>query len=120
MFNPEKADGLTLHPRSLTGVIEGRTCRIYDYRFEDEWEMGSGDPKPVVEEGVMFLDLESGMPLRIISSLTETPQFISSMTYHLEAAPGPEGTWMPNVMEMEFAGRMIIHKAGGIRMEFVY
>lgn len=120
MFNPEKAEGLTITPREATAIIGGRECRIYDYRFEDEWKMGGGDPKPVVEEGTLFLDVENGMPLRINSSLTENPGIIKSFTYLLEAVSGPDGIWRPMVMETEFSGKMIIRKAGGFRMEFFY
>ena len=73
IFNPEKADRLTLGHRVLTAIVNGRECRIYDFRLEDDWSMGPGKPKPVVEEGMVFIDLESGMPLRISSSMVEEP-----------------------------------------------
>ncbi len=33
MFNPEKSAGLSLDPRDISAIINGRECRIYDFRF---------------------------------------------------------------------------------------
>ena len=120
MFNPEKAGGLTLEPRDITAVVDGRECRIYDFRFEDEWPMGPGKPKPVVEEGMIFIDLEYGMPLRLTSSVSEGPSAIKSFSYTMEAGPGPAGLWRIADVEMEYAGRIIVYIAGGFTLRFDY
>lgn len=120
MFNPEKSDRLIIFPRDITAIVGGRDCRIYDFRFEDEWPMGPGKPKPVVEEGVLLVDLESGMPLRLTSSIAEGPNAIKSFNYVMDAGPGPTGLWRVADVEMEFIGQMIVYIAGGFTMSFKY
>ena len=120
MFNPEKADGLILEPRDVTAVIDGRECRIYDFRFENEWPMGPGKPKPVVEEGMIFIDLEYGMPLRLTSTVSEGPSILKSFSYRMDAGPGPVGLWRIADVEMEFVGQKIVYMAGGFTMSFDY
>ena len=120
LFNPEKSGGLTLSPRDTTAIVHGRECRIYDFRFEDAWEMGPGRPKAVVEEGVIFVDLEDGLPLRISSRLVDGPGMIRSMDYAMDARPGPDGSWRVERMGMDFVGQMIVRRAGGFELEFRY
>lgn len=120
MFNPEKSDGLSLSPRSVTAVIDGRECLIYDFRFADEWPMGPGKPRPVIEEGVLFVDLETAMPMRLTSSVTEGPNAIKSFGYTMKSGPGPTGLWRVDDVNMEFVGQMIIYMAGGFSMRFDY
>lgn len=120
IFNPEKADRLTLSHRELTAVVNGRECRIYDFRLEDEWPMGPGKPKPVVEEGMVLIDLESGMPLRISSSMVEGPDAVKSFQFSLYGGPGPEGLWRVFRIKMDFIAQMIIYRAGVFTMDFEY
>jgi hypothetical protein len=120
MFNPGKSDGLSLDPRDISAIINGRECRIYDFRFEDEWPMGPGKPKPVVEVGVLFVDQESGMPLRLTSSIAEGPNAVKYFGYTMEAGPGPSGLWRVDEVKMEFVGQMIVYMAGGFTMNFDY
>ena len=120
MFNPEKSDGLSISPRAVTAVIDGSECLIYDFRFADEWPMGPGKPKPVVEEGVLFVDLETAMPIRLTSSIIEGPNAIKSFGYSMESGPGPSGLWRVDDVSMDFVGQMIVYMAGGFSMNFDY
>ena len=120
IFNPEKADRLTLTAREDTAVIDGRECRIYDFRLEDEWPMGPGKPKPVVEEGMIFIELVSGMPLRLTSSMVEGPDIVEKFEFSLTGGPGSGGLWRVSEIKMDFAARMIIYRAGGFTMKFNY
>ncbi|MDF1566804.1 MAG: hypothetical protein RQ801_12105 [Spirochaetaceae bacterium] len=120
IFNPDKAAGLTLIPRATTAVVDGYECRIYDFVFKDEWPMGAGKPKPVTEEGTVFIDVENGMPLRLVSRLTEGPDLIVSYEYRMSAASGSDGSWRLKELSMDFVGRMLITRAGGFRMRFNY
>jgi hypothetical protein len=120
IFNPEKAAGLTLTPRTTTAVVDGYECRIYDFVLKDEWPMGAGKPKPVTEEGTVFIDVENGMPLRLESRLTEGPDLIVSYEYRMNAASGSDGSWRLEELSMDFVGRMLITRAGGFRMRFDY
>ena len=107
-------------PAGYEVVVHGRTCLAYDFRLEAERRMGPGGPKRVVEEGSVFLEKESGMPLRIQSRLVEGPRSITTMTYTMNAFSGPDGSWRPDYVDMEFAGRMVVYMAGDFRMSFIY
>ncbi len=120
IFNPEKAEKLSLMPREVTAIIDGRECRIYDFRLEDEWSMGPGKPKPIVEEGTVFIEIESGMPLRLTSSMVEGPDAVKSFRFSMNGDSGPAGLWRVNQIKMDFIAQMIIYKAGGFTMTFVY
>ena len=120
IFDPAKASGLTLEPAGYEVVVHGRSCAAYSFRLEDERRMGPGSPKRVVEEGSVFLDVETGMPLRIQSRMVEGPKSITAMTYTMNAFSGPDGTWRPDYVNMEFAGRMVVYMAGDFRMSFIY
>jgi hypothetical protein len=100
--------------------VDGYECRIYDFVFKDEWAMGAGKPKPVTEEGTVFIDVENGMPLRLESRLTEGPDLIVSYEYRMNAASGSDGSWRLEELSMDFVGRMLITRAGGFRMRFDY
>ncbi len=120
IFNPEKVDRLTLSPRELTAIVNGRECRIYDFHLEDDWSMGPGKPKPVVEEGMVFIDLESGMPLKLSSSMVEGPDAVKNFQFNLSGGPGSKGLWRVFQIKMDFVAQMIIYKAGGFSMDFEY
>jgi hypothetical protein len=120
VFNPEKADGLKLTPREDSAVVAGRECRVYDFRFEDEWPMGPGKPKPVTEEGSVYLDSKTGLPLLLESRLVDGPSAVRSFTYRMDARAGTGGAMRLDVLEMEFEGRMVVHFAGGFSMVFEY
>ncbi|MCK5737198.1 MAG: hypothetical protein KAH21_11995 [Spirochaetaceae bacterium] len=120
IFNPEKADRLSLIPRGITAIINGRECRIYDFRLEDEWPMGPGKPKSVVEEGMVFIEIESGLPLKLTSTMVDGPDAVKSFNFSMSGGAGPTGLWRVNQIRMDFAARMIIYKAGGFTMTFNY
>lgn len=120
IFNPEKAAGLILTPRISTAVVDGYECRIYDFIFNDEWPIGVGKPKPVTEEGMVYIDVVTGMPIRLESRLTEGPDLIVSYNYLMNAASGSDGSWRLESLSMDFVGRMLITRSGGFRMQFAY
>jgi hypothetical protein len=82
--------------------------------------MGPGKPKHIVEEGRVFIDRESGMPLRLSSSVIDGPDFLKKLDFRLTGGPGPGGTWRADETKMDFVGRMIIYKAGGFTVKFLY
>jgi len=120
IFNPGKAENLTLSPRAATAIVNGQECRIYDFRLEDERSMGPGKPKIIVEEGMVFIDIESGMPLRLTSSMVEGPDFLKRFDFSMSGGPGSGGLWRVEEIQTDFIARMIIYKAGAFRMRFIY
>jgi len=109
-----------LKPRAATSSLDGRVCRVYDFVFKDSWPMGPGKPRPVTEEGFVFVDVESGMPLRVESRLIEGPDMIESFEYRMSGSPGKDGSWRLLELTMEFTGNLIITRGGGFRMRFEY
>lgn len=120
IFNPEKADGLVLTPTGTEEEIQGTLCVVYDFRMEDERKMGPGKPKEMVEEGRVYLEKETGMPLRVESHLVEGPNAIREMSFVMEAFADPDGNWRPDRIDMEFNGHMFVYIAGGFSMSFIY
>ncbi len=120
IFNPGNAENLALSARAATAIVNGRECRIYDFHLEDERPMGPGKPKYVVEEGMVFIDIESGMPLRLTSSMVEGPDSLKRFDFSMSGGPGSGGLWRVKEIKTAFIARMIIYKAGEFRMRFIY
>ena len=93
IFNPENAEDLELIPAGYEAVIDGQNCVVYFFRLENERAMGPGSPKQVTEEGHLYLERDSGMPLKIESRLVDGPNSLKTMTYSMHAVPGPDGSW---------------------------
>ena len=120
VFNAEKQDEIALSRRAAAAVIRGRECAVFDFTLQEEWPMPGGSRRTVEVAGAVFVDTESGMPLRVRNHLTDGPDIIEHYSFAMEAAEGPDGRWRVGTAEIEFAGRMIIFIAGRIVMEFHY
>ena len=118
---PGAADGLVLTPRYAVETVAGRDCRAYDYTIDVEWPMGPNRTMDVTEAGVVWLDLETGAPLRLESGAVDAPAAVKEYAYHFEATVDDDGTWRPLKLRVDFAGSFLfVYMAGGFSLTYVY
>lgn len=121
IFDPELADGLILKPRDAVEIVAGRDCRAYDYTIDVEWPMGPNRTMDVTEAGVVWLDMETGAPLRLESGAVDAPAAVKEYSYHFEATVDEAGTWRPLKLRVDFAGSFLfVYMAGGFSLTYVY
>lgn len=96
LLSPGEQKRVRSKPTETTRTIEGRTCRVHDF----EWRRASPDREKI--SGWACLDVESGLPLSVESTLRRPPKGLRRLSYTAYYGPVLENAWAVRRMEIDF------------------
>ena len=105
-FDPDRQAAVSVTPREGTKVLQGRSCRLFDFSFSSGLKKGG---HRVTWLGQAWLEDQSGAPVELAFSITPMPGKIRSarFVYRYETEPGP---YVVKDMAINGTGRFLFIK----------
>jgi hypothetical protein len=107
-FDPEHQGGVTITRTGDEDVVDGRRYAVYE--FEDERDPEDDDDEEMTVKGKVWLDVETGAPLRMVYTTDPLPKrvkkMVTSVTYEYE---GPDA-WNAATMSVKATGGILFIK----------
>jgi hypothetical protein len=118
-FDPEHQDGLTVTPTGDEDVVDGRRYVVYEFEDERKPEEEDEDGEEMTVRGKVWLDVETGVPLRMVYTPDPLPKrvkkMVTSVTYEYE---GPEAWRAASMSTQATGGVLFIKKHFNMDMTF--
>jgi hypothetical protein len=109
-FDPEHQDGITIRPGDEEDVVDGRRYAVYEFEDERENEDEDDDDEEMTVKGKVWLDVETGIPLRMVYTTDPLPKRVKKMVTSVTYEYGGPDSWQAKTMSVKATGGILFIK----------